>query len=84
MAGTSVSMGANGRLLLLLMEMMLLSSLVVGVVVVSSASFAIAECGNDNHPIAVETEASMQALRSIIGGDLLSGNEDSPSDDVFW
>ena len=84
MAGTSVSMGANGRLLLLSMEMMLLSSLVVGVVVVSSASFAIAECGNDNNPIAVETEASMQALRSIIGGDLLSGNEDSPSDDVFW
>ena len=81
MAGTSVSIGANGRLLLLLMEVVLLSFLVV--VVVSSASFAIAACGSAKHEIAVENDASMQALRSIMCGASLSCDENAPSDSVI-
>ena len=79
-AGTSVSIGANGRLLVLML-VLLLSSLVVPVL--SSGSLeAAADWGHVTNEIAGKSDASINTLRSSIGGASLAGDGNAPSDDV--
>ena len=80
MAGTNVSIGANGRLLLFIMLVVLLSSFVV--VVSSASSLAMADCGNVKTEIADDSDAAMYFLRPIIGSASLPCDGNAPSNDV--
>ena len=79
MAGTSVSIGANGRLLLFIMLVVLLSSLTI---VSSASSVAEADCGNVKHEIADKSDASIYILRFIMEGAAPPCDGNAPSDDV--